>query len=143
VITAPIGNVTVQPGEAVSFAGSTSDPDGDPVTVLWSFGDGATSTQLVPGAHAYTTAGSYTVTLTATDSHAVPDPTPDTRLITVGESQAVRTTGVVAGVANVHGLFGSDWHTTSSCQRRRSARWFSPTAPGSGTVNPLQGASSA
>ena len=141
VITAPIGNVTVQPGEAVSFASSTSDPDGDAVSVLWSFGDGATSTQLVPGTHAYTTAGSFTVTLTATDSHGAADPTPDTRLVTVGESQAVRTTGVVAGVANVRGLHESDWHTDLFLHNAAQATvtvvlYYSPRG---GTVDPGQG----
>ena len=141
VITAPIGNVTVQPGEAVSFAGSTSDPDGDAVSVLWSFGDGATSTQLVPGTHAYTTAGSYTVTLTATDSHGLADPTPDTRLVTVGHSQAVRTTGVVAGVANVRGLRGSDWHTDVFLHNagQTAATVVLYYSPRGGTVDPGQG----
>ncbi len=83
VITAPAGNVTITAGQSVTFAGSVSDPDGDEVTVVWEFGDGVSSTQLNPGPHAYLAAGTYTVTFTATDSHGLADPTPDTRTITV------------------------------------------------------------
>ena len=115
-ITTPAGNVAAQPGEAVSFAGSASDPDGDAVTVVWSFGDGSTSTLLAPGTHAWTTAGTYTVTLTATDAHGLADPTPDTRTVTVTDPQPEPspTTGVVAAVAAGRGLAGSDWHTDLS-----------------------------
>ena len=82
-ITTPAGDVSVAPGVAVSFAGTASDPEGDAVTVLWSFGDGGTSTALAPGAHSWAAAGVYTVTLTATDSFGLPDATPDTRTVTV------------------------------------------------------------
>ena len=59
----------------------------DPATALvgdlWDFGDGSTSTARVPGTHTYTTAGVYTVTLTATDAKGMADPAPPTRAITV------------------------------------------------------------
>ncbi len=83
VITSPPGDVTITAGQSVSFAGQATDPDGDPVTVLWSFGDGVTSTQLNPGPHTYVTPGVYSVTFTATDSKGLSDPTPDTRTVTV------------------------------------------------------------
>lgn len=83
VITAPTSNVSITAGQSVTFAGTASDPDGDTVTVVWTFGDGATSTLLSPGAHTYATAGTYTVTLTATDSKGLADPAPPTRTITV------------------------------------------------------------
>ena len=54
-------------GEPVSFAGG-SDPDGDSVTRLWDFGDGAIDTGPTPS-HTYANAGDYTATLTATDEH--------------------------------------------------------------------------
>ncbi len=51
----------------VSFTGSTSsDPDGDPLTYLWDFGDGSTSTEADPS-HTYTGAASLTATLTVDD----------------------------------------------------------------------------
>ena len=90
-ISVPNANVSIQAGQSVSFTGTTSDPNGDTVTVLWSFGDGATSTLLVPGAHTFAAAGTYTVTLTATDSHGLADPTPATRTITVTPAVAAAT----------------------------------------------------
>ncbi len=83
VITSPTANVTIDAGDSVPFAGMASDPDGDPVTVLWNFGDGMTSTQMSPGNHTYDNPGTYNVTFTATDDQGLSDPTPDTRTITV------------------------------------------------------------
>jgi PKD repeat protein len=82
-IVSPAGDITIAPGDAVTFEGAASDPDGDEVHVLWSFGDGATSTELSPGAHTYADAGTFAVTFTATDSKDLSDPTPATRTITV------------------------------------------------------------
>ncbi len=52
----------------VQFIGSTSsDPDGDPITYSWNFGDGATSTSADP-MHTYTTTGLFQVSLAVTDN---------------------------------------------------------------------------
>ncbi|MFI1397061.1 lectin [Streptomyces sp. NPDC020681] len=51
---------------AFSSAGS-SDPDGDPLSYSWKFGDGATSTAANPS-HSYTANGQYTATLTVSDT---------------------------------------------------------------------------
>ncbi len=81
-ITQPVGNVTVQAGAEHQFAATVSDPDGDQVISSWDFGDDVTASGLNV-AHIYAAAGVYTVTFTATDSKGSPDPTPDTRTITV------------------------------------------------------------
>jgi hypothetical protein len=54
---------------AVSFDGSGShDPDNDPLTYLWDFGDGATaSTSTATISHTYTTAGMFTASLRVRD----------------------------------------------------------------------------
>ena len=99
-IVLPAGNATTREGGAISFAGAASDPDGDDVTVLWDFGDGATSSALDPGEHIYAAVGVYTVTFTATDGHALADPTPATLTVTVGENAAPDGT-IVAPAADV------------------------------------------
>lgn len=56
------------PPLSVTFSSVGSyDPDGDPFTYLWNFGDGNSSTTANP-IHTYTATGSYQVTLTLADS---------------------------------------------------------------------------
>jgi PKD repeat protein len=52
----------------VDVVASVSDPDGDPISFSWDFGDGATATGAA-ASHDYTTSGSYTITLVADDGH--------------------------------------------------------------------------
>jgi outer membrane protein assembly factor BamB len=64
----PNQNATVN--QIVNFTGSSSyDPDGDPLTYNWDFGDGITSGwQSNPNAsHSYSSTGNYNVILTVTD----------------------------------------------------------------------------
>jgi PKD repeat protein len=90
-ITSPTSNTSITAGQAVSFAGTAADPDGDAVTVRWAFGDGSTSTLLAPGSHTYASAGTFTVTFTATDSKGLVDPAPSTRTITVNPAVSAPT----------------------------------------------------
>ncbi len=59
---------------------ASADPDGDPITRLWSFGDGGTSTASAPS-RTFGAAGTYTVSLTVTDAWG--KFTTDTRQVTV------------------------------------------------------------
>ena len=54
-------------GQEVDFESQVSDPDGDPVTHSWNFGDGTPTVSEAAPTHAYAAAGTYTVTVTATD----------------------------------------------------------------------------
>lgn len=72
----PIAKITVQEGSATGTAPlsinvsaeESSDPDNDALTYSWNFGDNTTSNSINPPSHSYTTAGTYTISLTVTDS---------------------------------------------------------------------------
>ncbi len=65
----------------VTFNGSGSyDPDDDPLTYRWDFGDGSTGSG-EKSTHAYSTGGTYTVTLIVNDGKA--DSDPDTTTATI------------------------------------------------------------
>lgn len=93
-IITPAQDETITIGESIDFSATASDPDGDtPLTYLWDFGGAAdNSTQLSPGAVVFNSAGRVTVTFTVTDSRNLSDPTPDTRLITVIDPDAIPNT---------------------------------------------------
>jgi len=60
-------------GSPVQFDGSgSSDPDGQVVSYAWDFGDGSTGSGQSP-THTYGTAGTYTVSVTVTDSQNLTD----------------------------------------------------------------------
>ena len=62
------GPYSGQTATAIQFNGGGSyDPDGSVVSYAWNFGDGATGSGLAP-THAYSTAGTYNITLTVTDN---------------------------------------------------------------------------
>jgi subtilisin len=89
-------------GLACTFYGSGSDPDNDPLTYSWNFGDGGTSTEVTP-LHTYAAAGSYTVTLTVSDGGG----------LTGATSQSVTVTK--PGTATLSGSSsktGSTWTAT-------------------------------
>jgi PKD repeat protein len=85
-ISAPAAaNTAIAPGATVNFQGSGTDPDSTtPLTYNWSFpgGSPSSSTASSPGLVTYKTAGSYTASLTVTDSLGLASTTV-TRTITV------------------------------------------------------------
>jgi len=67
------GPFTSLPGESVTMsAAGSSDPDGDALTYVWSFGDGATGSGLTVS-HTYAQAGSFTVRLIVRDIRNLAD----------------------------------------------------------------------
>lgn len=89
VISSPSTNVTISAGQSVFFDGSaSSDPDGTISAYSWTFPGGSPGSSALPtpGNVIYSTAGSFTATLTVTDNANLTDPHPPTRTITVNPS---------------------------------------------------------
>lgn len=108
----PTASITATPisGSApltVAFSGTGStDPDGDPLTFSWNYGDGTTGTGLTVN-HVYTLAGTYTAVLTVSDGRggtttasSTITATPSSTLITGTGSYPVTPAGVTYRINN-------------------------------------------
>ena len=84
-ITSPATNVTIAPGQSVSFAGTGTSPTGSIASYSWVFpgGNPASSTLATPGSVTFQNPGTYVASLTVTDNSGVSDPSPPTRTISV------------------------------------------------------------
>ena len=112
-------------GAPIAFAGSASDPDGDPLAYGWAFGDGASAAGAT-ASHSYLDDGAFTATLTATDSKGLSASAPasvtvanvapvlrvdsSTRLVS-GESFTLHAAFTDAGVRDMPWRYSVDWGT--------------------------------
>lgn len=111
----PVADFTATPNPAetdqiISFNASTSsDPDDDPLTYEWNFGDGTTGNgQTID--HAYTAADTYNVVLTVDDGNGGSD----TENILVVVNTPTVTTYVIAASAGPNGSISPDGDTPVS-----------------------------
>jgi hypothetical protein len=86
-ITSPATDVTVNPGQPVSFSGTGNDPDGTVTAYSWVFPGGTPSSSTVqtPGNVTFSTPGTHLVSLAVTDNAGLTNQKPATRAITVAD----------------------------------------------------------
>lgn len=100
-VVVPFDGGTILRGETYAADGSFSDPNADAWTGTVSYGDGTTSALSISGqtfslSHAYTIAGSYTVTVTVSDGAA-----------THARSATVVVKSAAQGIAELAGMLGA------------------------------------
>lgn len=145
-ITSPSSDATVNPGGSVAFAGTGSDPDGTITAYAWSFpgGNPASSTLPTPGNVAYSTPGTYTASLSATDNGGLTSPLV-TRSVTVSSfslsatpsSQAVPQgsgASYTATVAAQNGFTGTVTFSVTGLPSGATATFTPGSIAGAGTT---------
>ncbi|WP_455365920.1 PKD domain-containing protein, partial [Kaarinaea lacus] len=89
--TGSTGNLSIATGTDVVFQGSAVDPDNDPITYTWSIPANVTAPNS-PGSQPFTAnfpvTGTFTISLTVSDSAGNADPTPAQVTVTVTDAPA-------------------------------------------------------
>jgi Malectin domain/Domain of unknown function (DUF1929)/PKD domain len=90
-ITSPAGNIAIEPGQSVVFAGSGTASSGTIASYSWFLRGGTPNSSAVasPGSITFSTPGTYTASLTVVDSAGNWDPSPQIRTIQVRQPAPV------------------------------------------------------
>ncbi len=140
-ITSPSGNVTINSGQFVSFAGTGTSSTNTIASYSWVFpgGNPATSSLANPGAVTYSTVGTYVASLTVTDSLGSTDPSPPTRTITVNGPPSITSPNITTFTVGTAGSFtvtttGSPTPTVSESGSLPNAVTFKDNGNGTATI---------
>jgi RHS repeat-associated protein len=109
----PGGPYSAYVSKAIVFNGSgSSDPDGYSLNYSWNFGDGTTGSGASPN-HAYSSAGTFTVSLTVDDGRSVTGRASTTATLTMPPPPVI--TGSVTAAPNASGWNNSSVTVTFIC----------------------------
>jgi len=146
-IASPATDVTVNPGQPVSFSGTGSDPDGTVTAYSWVFPGGmpSSSTVQTPGNVSFSTPGTHLASLTVTDNAGLTNQQPATRVVTVADfslsatpaSQTVLPSGSTsydATAAAGTGFTGTVMFGVSGLPQGTTATFSSSSVTGSGST---------
>lgn len=146
-MTSPASDVTVNPGGAVSFAGSGTDSDGTISAYNWTFPGGApgSASGATPGNVSYSTPGTYVASLIVTDDKGLASQ-PATRTVTVSNfsvsatpsSQAVtagQSATYTASVTPSSGFTGTVDFSVTGLPSGATPTFSPPSVVGSGSTS--------
>ena len=87
-IISPSSNQTINVGDAISFSGSATDPEGNAISYLWDFGASGIPRNMnrSTGPLSFNRAGVFDVTLTVSDDNNAADLSPAKVTVTVNDS---------------------------------------------------------
>jgi hypothetical protein len=115
-ITSPTGDVTIQAGGSLSFAGSAADPDGPATAFSWIFPGGTPSASALqsPGLITFAEVGTNVISMTAIDGLGVNDPSPPTRMVIV-QTRPVTCTNTISTSSSPSGGGTTSGGGTKNC----------------------------
>ena len=145
-IVTPAANVTVNPGQSVSFSGTGTDSDGSIAAYSWTFPGGVpgSSTVGTPGNVSYSTPGTYAASFTVTDDKGLASQ-PAMRTVTVSNftlSATPASQSVIAGqnasytatVTPVSGFSGTVDFTVTGLPAGAAGTFTPASVTGSGST---------
>jgi hypothetical protein len=138
VIDSPAGNVTINKGQSVNFAGTGTDVGANtPLTFLWNFGGSgvANSSLEDPGLKQFNTSGTFTVSFTVTDTLGIYDPTPGVRTISVqSTSTVIPKTNWSLRFVDSQELVGENGAAVNAFDGNTSTKWHTKWFGGSDPI---------